>query len=361
MPFYSGGLWQVLQSYRYAYPTARVKALKGLLLSEDKFHSMTASADLKEALRVLGDTVYWPLLSGKGDIDSIEFLIKRHAVDTFFRVGDFLPGSAKTIFREYLRSYESENVKAVIVGIQGKVAPKNILKTIFPLYIDISGEAFERMASSKSVADVVSMLEGTLYHEPLGNAYKDYEESGLFLKLEVALDKFIYERLSSSLSVLTGPDIDFFKKMLGMEVDIKNLKSMIRLLKGRTKPHDILSYLIPRGHELDLQYLEELSEAHDYDDLINRLEGTRYFEPLSRSKKPGDKEELGRRPVMLEKALDDLRSEIGRIMDREYPLGIGPILGYMVAKADEAAKLTLILRLKEAGFKKAEIEEVLTT
>jgi V/A-type H+-transporting ATPase subunit C len=122
------------------------------------------------------------------------------------------------------------------------------------------------------------------------------------------------------------------------------------------KGEDIYRYLIPYGYELSEDRLRELCTLEDVDRIINELDGTAYFKTLFKALA---EYERGKGLRVFEKALDWYYIRLGRSIATRQPFGLGPILGYIVAKEFEVKSLTTVLRLKIEGFKSEEIKRTL--
>lgn len=349
---------RLVENYRYAYPSARAKAMKSLLLTDEQKKKTLDAQDLGGALFLLHDTVYGPVLTGVKNILDVEIALRKDLADSLQKISDFLPGSAKSIFKLYLARVEAENIKTVLVGIKAKAAKKSIIQMIVPLYVNLDKQSYEKMASSKTVEEATAALIDTIYHEPLLRSYKDYKNSGLLTPMDVALDTMVYDNIFSRISTSNGNDVDSLKKMIGIEIDITNLKSILRLRAAHTTPEDTLKYLIPRGYRLNLEMLRELSKASDIEEIVSKLKNSYYDETLSKDNKLVETSKKEVRLNAFERSLDDFTAEVGRSFERDYPLGIGPILGFVIAKTVEVKKLVTILKLKDEGFTAGEIEEV---
>jgi V/A-type H+-transporting ATPase subunit C len=332
--------------------------MKSLLLTNEQKKKTLEAQDLPGALYILRDTVYGPVLTGAKNVLEVERALRKDLAETLQKVSHFLPGRAQSIFKLYLAKVETENIKSVLVGITAKSSKKRILQMIVPLYVNLDKGNYAKMASLKTVEEAISALSETIYHEPLMRGYKDYEKSNLLTPIDVALDTMVYDRIFGRIRTSNGSDIDSLKKMIGIEIDITNLKSILRLRGAHTKAEDTLKYLIPRGYRLNLEKLRELSLAVDVEEMILRLEKIYYKEPLSRGYKLFEASKREKLLSTLERSLDDFKVEVGRSFEGDFPLGIGPVLGYVMAKTREVQKLIAILNLKDEEFARDEIEEV---
>jgi V/A-type H+-transporting ATPase subunit C len=349
---------RIVENYRYAYPSARARAMKSLLLTDEQKKKTLEAQDLQGALYILRETLYGPVLKSAKNILAVELALRKDLAETLQKVNHFLPGRAQSIFKLYLTRFEAENIKSVLVGIKAKTSKKIILQMVVPIYVNLDKGNYENMASSKTIEEAISALSETIYHETLMRGYKDYKSSNLLTPMEVTLDSMVYERIFSRISTSTGSDVDSLKKMIGIEIDITNLKSILRLRGERTTPADTMKYLIPRGYQLNRELLGKLSRAVDVEEMLLRLEKTYYKDPLSRGYKLFEASKREKLLSTLERSLDDFIVEVGRSFEKDFPLGIGPILGYVIAKKGEVRRLITILKLKEEGFTGDEIEEV---
>jgi V/A-type H+-transporting ATPase subunit C len=359
MPLSIGGIKQFIESYRYAYPSARSRALKSFLLTEDYFNLIIEADDLRDALYVLRDTPYKAVVSGKADILSVEASLNINLTETLQKISEFLPGEAKTVFKLYLEKYEAENIKSVISGVKAKIPQKKTLGIIFPIYINLKKHHYEKMASSKTVEEAVSALNDTVYYPVLTSAVQEYERNRLFLTFDSYLDSFIYQRIFFTLSTATSANVMSLKKMIGIEIDVINILSVLRLKSSHVKPDDIVKYLIPRGYILNAKILRDLSNALDVEEVILKLQRTGYYKHLHTAHRRFEITQTEQRLQVLEKALETVLKETGKALEGDFPLGIGPVLGYVFLKTEEIKRLKALLKLKDEGFSKSEIIDVM--
>ncbi|RMF91479.1 MAG: hypothetical protein D6733_01005 [Methanobacteriota archaeon] len=355
----AAGLRQLVQSYRYAYPSARAKALKSLLLSDRQLEKVYDSEGLKGAVEALRDTVYGPFLEGKRSIFELEQGLRGHLAAELSKMAEALPGPAKTVLREYLGRFEIENLMSILAGVHGRLPKERIQQMITPLYLNLQPGFYERLASSKTVAEAVSFSEGTVYYKTVKEALDAYEKSRLLAHFQTALNRLFYERVFSAISGFSGPDMESLGRMIGVEVDLVNLKTLLRLKHDHVHPDEIMEYLIPRGYRLGPRILEDLAKAVGIEEIMAGLKGSYYHRPLSEAHRTFEKTKKDRRIIILERALDDFQAELGRGFEREYPLGIGPVLGYIIAKNREVRKVIAALKLKDEGFSKEEMGDAL--
>ena len=144
---------------------------------------------------------------------------------------------------------------------------------------------------------------------------------------------------------------------VGTQVDVANLKLIIRAKEDGLDYDAISPYILEEGYQLREWKLKDLMESPDVTNVISGLEGTKYAEALTDALPVYN--ETGSVAVF-EKALDVYSSEYSKSLASKKPLGIGPIIGYLSQKENEIKNLKIIARAKrEADFPNSKIMEML--
>jgi V/A-type H+-transporting ATPase subunit C len=346
----------VLDYAPYAYPNAKIRAMQSALLSREKFEELAEAEGLFGVVSQLEKESYGGLITREmaeeGKIMEIEEALEQNLVETYVKIDELLPGDAKKIYRVYMKRFEGENIKRVLRGIYAGLSREEMLLTIVSLYRDKLGEAL----TAVTVEEAVARLDKTEYGAVLREALPEYSTTRSLLPLEAALDRYIYEQIRRSIASHPGGDIETIKKLVGTEIDIRNLNLILRAASTGVTGEEVYRYLVPYGYELSEDKLRELCTIDDVERIINELDGTSYFKPLFKALGEYDKEKALR---VFEKALDEYYIHLSSTIATRQPFGLGPILGYIVAKEYEVKNLTALLRLKIEGFKPEEIKKAL--
>ena len=127
-----------------------------------------------------------------------------------------------------------------------------------------------------------------------------------------------------------------------MEVDVKNLINLFRLKKaGVVQLDEIMPLMIEGGLELKPEKLAPLP----YDEFVNELQRTQYWDVISGVTGP-DMTSL----TTLESRLTRYYLESSTILSHVSPISVAPILDYIIHKNNEATNLRIIFRGKETGL-----------
>ncbi|MFQ5975093.1 MAG: ATP synthase A1 subunit C [Candidatus Hydrothermarchaeales archaeon] len=350
-------LGETILNYKYSYPVARARGMRRHLLTDKQLATIIDSRDLEGSLDILNSTAYGSILAEtptKGFAE-MEQALNKNLIGTLLKIHRFLPNKVNEIFYWYLVKYEAANLKTILRGVFAKVPKDEIINNLLPMSLNIKKSVYEDLAGMSNIEEIVSSLDSTIFGPALTKTLPEYEKSGLLLQLETALDRFAYENLWKKASNFKGTDVEFLKKAIGIEIDILNLKILIRSKVEDIKPEEVSKYLIPNAFELKIKKLASLSKLEEVDAIVNALENTIYYKPLEdgieKYKKTGELSPF-------ERALDSYYSSLAFKLQQDQPQGMGPIWRYIMDKTTEIRNLILILKLKEEDFTPEEIKSL---
>lgn len=121
------------------------------------------------------------------------------------------------------------NIKSLLTAKEVGLTEEETEDLLIPrgvLYEDLRS-----LIDADGVTDVVTSLDGTEYAAVLEDALPKYENSGMVLALESALDKYYLESLLRSSNVPADENKQILFSYVGTQVDIANLKLIIRAKK----------------------------------------------------------------------------------------------------------------------------------
>ena len=350
-------LGETLLNYRYSYSVARTRGMRRNLLTKKQLASVIDSRDLEGGLDILNSTAYGQVLadiSTKGFVE-MEQALNKDLIMALQKVHKFLPQKVNEIFYWYLVKYEAENLRTILRGVFAQLPKNEILKILLPINLNIKESAYEDLAGTSNIEEFVTQLEPTIFGSALTKSMPEYEKTGILLPIETALDRFVYENLLKKASEFNGIDVEFLKKVIGIEIDILNLKVLIRSKAESLTPEEISNFILPNGFILRKKRLVSLSKLEDVDAIVNDLEKSVYSKPLEEGiekfKRTG---ELG----AVERSLDLYYSNLAFKLQIDQPQGMGPIWRYIIDKTTEIRNLILILKLKMESFTPEEIKSL---
>ena len=247
------------------------------------------------------------------------------------------------------------NIKSLLTAKEVGLNAEETRELLIPcgsLYDELNS-----LVDADNVTDIVTSLDNTEYSTVLEDALPEYEEKNMILPLEAALDKYYLGNLLRSSDVPADENRQILYSYVGTQVDVDNLKLILRAKQDGLSYDDISSYILVDGYQLREWKLKDLMDSPDVTNVISGLEGTKYSEALTEVVPKYN--ETGS-VVVFEKALDVYANEYAKSLSSKKPLGIGPIIGYLSQKEAEIKNLKIIARAKrEVDFPNSKIMEML--
>lgn len=342
----------ILDIYPYLNPSSRVRARKGRLFDEKQMSEIVESNNVEEVENYLkGVPEYADVL----DDYPLDKALDVQRANTYDFIARLAPKEVKDPFVVMSKKTDINNIKSLItakeVGLNAEET-KELLIPCGSLYDDLSS-----LVDTDSVTDIVTSLDGTEYATALEDALPQYEEKKMTLPLESALDKYYLGKLLHSSDVPADENRQIVYSYVGTQVDVDNLKLILRAKEDGLTYDDISEYILADGYQLREWKLKDLMDSPDVTNVVSGLEGTKYSEALTDVVPQYN--ETGSVAVF-ERALDVYVAEHAKSLASKKPLGVGPIIGYLSQKEAEIKNLKIIARAKrEADFPNSKIMEML--
>jgi len=342
----------LLEIYPYLLTNAKVRARKGRLFDEKQLSEIVEADDVEEISNYLRG---FPDYSEHLDEHSVEKSLDIHLAKTYALLPRIVPDVIGKTFGVLAKKPDIVNIKTLITAKEANLSEDKILSFLVP-----EGKIYplcEQLAKVNAVEDVVSGLDGTEYGPVLENSLTQYEEKGMTLPLEFALDKYYFESLLLASNVPSDENTTIMHSYIGSQIDIANLKLVIRAIDDGLDYEAISPYLIKNGYEIKEWKLKDLMESEDVSTVVNGLEGTDYYSALNETL-PAYNE--SKSVSVFENALDDYFMTYSNDLALKKPLGVGPIIGFLNEKEKEIKNLKIIVRAKrESDFPMSKIKEML--
>ncbi|WP_435067400.1 V-type ATP synthase subunit C [Haloplanus sp. C73] len=335
------------------YVTARVRSRRSALFSDDDYRKLVRMGP-SEIARFMEESEYEREINALGarysGVDLIEFALNRNLAKHFNDLLRWADGRLYDLIARYLRKFDAWNVKTVMRGIYAD-ADRDDVETDLIRAGELSERRIERLLDAGSMEEVVDLLEGTMFAEPLRDAFDDYEEGGVLVPLENAVDRVFYEQLLSGLAVDESTEV--YREFLEAEIDFRNARNALRLARSGADI-DPSEYYIEGGSLFSASDLSTL--ASNIDELVSAIRESAYGDDLSEAL---DEFEQADSLISFERALDAALLEYSEQLGFVHPLSVSPVISYILAKEREVDNIRAIARGREAGLSEDEIEEEL--
>jgi len=341
----------------YAYACARVKARKKFLLSRDVYTRLLVM-DVHEIGRFLGETQYRDEMthyaSRYSGADLVEVAVTRNLAETYSDILSFTTGRLRGMVGNYLRRWDTFNVKTVLRGKVSGAEMGEVADTLVPAGA-FSETYLKNLIAMESTRAVVEELAKNPTLRITPEVEREVVEAGKLASFEDHLDMMLYRDL---LDVIEPTDnaSSLLRDFIRREIDVTNLKVLLKL-KAEGLPEDkVQKYLIPGGMEFKIDRLRALAQSGGVDQILEELEKSSMYEVIKPSiDQFKEDRKLSGLTIALDKALIRTAEKFGRF----YPLSVLPIIDYMIRKKTEVDNIRIIARGKERGLSNDVIEDLL--
>ena len=338
-----------LREYPYTY--ARISVMKARLIRRDGYNKLM-KMKVNEIAKFLQDTEYRKEIDELGSkfsgVALIEHALNANIIRTFLKLKRISEDeSLSELIDTYVMRKDIWNIKTILRGKHSKQKDDDIRNLMMPLG-NLKESFLNELISKGSVEEMISLLD-FIDFENLKGAVKSYKEKKNLFELENALDHDYYSFLLA-FSKRMPKQGEFFRNLIENEIDVLNIKILMRLKKEKVDKKDIQRYLFYPGAKLSEGQLNRLVEIEDTGKMIKFLQNAGYSALAKEMDKK--KESIVAIELMLNKYLLDKVV----LLLHQHPLSVDVIMGYLFAKEIEVKNLKTIIKGKQLGMKEEFIE-----
>jgi V/A-type H+-transporting ATPase subunit C len=342
-------------SSNYEYVIARVRSRRASLFDADDYRKLVRMGT-GEIARFMEEHEYEREMNALGSrydgVDLIEYALNQNLAKHFDDLLDWSEGKLYDYIARYLRKFDAWNVKTVLRGLYADASRQAVEDDLIEAG-EFSEAFLDRLVEAESIEAVVDVLSGTLFGDGLEAAYEDYEEQGVLVPLENAVDRAFYETLLSGLPSEPEYATELYVEFLRAEVDFRNVRNALRIARSGADI-DPTEYFIEGGRLFKRGEINQLVTSMD--ELVARIRSSPYGSDLDEAL---DELEQADSLIGFEHALDAALLEYSDKLSNRYPLSVCPVLAYILAKEREVDNIRAIARAREAGLDEDEIEQEL--
>jgi len=311
----------------YAHINAKVRAMKSLLLEQRDFDALAASESLSAFADLLAERLHIPpsAVPEQTSPSDIETAITQRRIETVKSVLKQAKGIVREVITRFLEKDECENIKSVMRQWH---AGKQQIKPLYPFPIVYEYEA-EAAAGAKTILDAAAVFQQTPFFKALTSSAPHFEKKGNLFPVELALDRTMYQRLFDIARQLPKNDRRILQKIIGVEVDLRNVLWLKRLNSFyELTPDKGVDFCLPGGYCLKR---EDLLNVTKNDDALGILANRQIV-----SKEFTEKDITS---YDLEAVLHDILEEFALSGFKSFPFSIGAVAGYIMLLKIEETRL----------------------
>ncbi len=337
---------------RYAYVNAIVGGMKSFLLEEQQYKVLIESTTLDDAFNFLKTSTHYGKKLGKvagASIYEIELILFENLTEEYGKIIRALHKNARKFAEKYAEKCVINTVKSLIIS---KISGEKSDLLLIP-YGNLSRETIEKLIELESVEEMIENLKFVGFYHILKENIAKTRES--FYLLSAALDRYYYTNLYKTMQDLTKEDRSIIERLIGGEVDIKNLLLILRL-RGSAE-EEVWKLLIPQKYKLKDNELRIFFNTVKPEEIISQMPPNPYSEFIIR----------GIKRYKETNSFLSLEKELRKYLITSYKkcfygerFNIGVPLAYLTLKENEIKNIIAILRGKEANLPPSEITKYLT-
>jgi V/A-type H+-transporting ATPase subunit C len=254
-----------------------------------------------------------------------------------------------------LGRWDVQNIKTILRGKNIHIPSAEILECLIPAG-ELDDTTLIELIKQPDVKSIIDLLAtwGISYAKPLTRNFKEYSEKRDLAVLEYAIDRFYFD---NALTMLKEESYNnrLLRDMIMTEIDVTNIKNVLRMIRDKIDIGEAQSYLIEGGITLDTSKLLTMVKTGTLDGAIKHLEST----PYSFLSKIPEEEKRLEKISAFEKELDKFLIKRGISRYLGDPLTIAVPIGYIWQKYNEITNIRIIARCKTADIPEKELRKEL--
>lgn len=330
----------------YAYTVSRVKAKKALLLKEEDYNKMLQMS-VPEISRYISESGYQKEmtdLAGRIEgIDLVEHATYVNMAKVFSSILGASQGELNTMVEAYLEKWDAWNLKVILRGKSYGLDADGIREDLVPAG-SLRSESLEKLLALDNVDDIIAnycKMVHVIIPQDVLTSFKASENLG---EIEDYLDKNYYVKLLKSIDPSSRPT-RMFQDYVRMEIDIRNLETILKLKAEGIYGETVMKYIIPGGKQIDNRLAIQLANAETVSAAVSDLSQLDFYETI---KDLVEKDAVSIRDIVTEMKKYEIAA--AKKFSHMYPLSVVPVLDYMIHKEIEVGNIRTISRGIESGL-----------
>lgn len=340
-----------LEKYPYTY--LRTKFMKNALFSKTDYDKILKMKH-GEIGKYLQDFEYRKevdelAMSYKG-AELIERALQMNLANKFTKLIKISPSELGLLIKIYLKRYDIYNIKTILRSKFSNLSLEETNRSMSPVSTEKKA-LFEKLISQKNVEDAIAAID-FIEEKDLRQALENFKASKSLVSIENALDKHYFNYVISQLRCLSTEG-RLYRKFLMNEIDVLNIKSILRMKKENLPEQQIKEMIFSFGN-LKKPLIDSLIKLN-FNGILKQLESTAFGDALKKYAKEPDRINF----TELEISLDRLLLEQSKKLARQHPMSVDVILGYLFLKDIEVKNIARIIKAKQLGLSEEFIEKVI--
>lgn len=308
---------------QFTQALSRIWVLETRLLDKAKVERMLEASSADEVLKILSDTEYGNIMGNIKRANDYEEILSTELKRIYNLVYELCP--VNEIVDLMSIKYRYHNLKVLLKG-------KFLGKDFSNMLIDLGKDDLNDL-KRKIDSDNYNDLKGNV-HKAVEEAIEDFEINKDPQKIDIIVDRFMYEEL---VNIKKSLDYKFTDKIVNAMIDSTNIKTLLRI-KKQGKGREFASEVIVNGGSIDKSTLVSIINETP-ESIISKLSFSVYSDMI----KDGIEGYISTNSANLLEKLSD--NYIMDLMKGAKLVTFGPerILSYIYAKETEIKIIRIIM------------------
>ena len=332
---------------QYAYINARVRVMLSKLLDSDQWQSLYESPNLSSLITRLDSDPYAGWFKGLSDKEIAQSLEKKVSVElvaTEKKVSSYLEGVPADLMGMMSEQYDIEQMKK---GLRcwSQRKPFNIPEEdLVTGRNNIDWNIFND--SKQHIDKIISSLNSTPFSKALADGKEMYLKTKSVFFLESALERNHFAGILEKIKSLGSNDRKCVSKLIGMQIDILNIKNLIRSRLYFKLPPALIKHVVyPGGKHIKENICFECYLAKSDHDFIKGLA----VKPFDRLNNLISEQELKDASSLLMGVLSNIFYKEIKNTLRGFPFSLGIPMAYILLYRWELKQIQALFWSKYLG------------
>jgi V/A-type H+-transporting ATPase subunit C len=283
----------------------------------------------------------------------LEKILLEELTKSYMKILKWLPTQAMRVIALHMMKYEAENIKALLRLKTLNAEAERLKQHITPIPLGLKVEEYVKVyEESKDIEEAVEKLMELGLPIPLNEAIEG--ELKDIKIIEARIDRMIYRELINEASKLDGKSSKSIKGLLGLEIDLTNVKNVLRAKKIGIDWSELEEYIIAPTYKVKLKKLKSSFEKENYNEALKEAFSENYPNLINAGLEALEKGGL----EALEKLFSrEIFRNYKRVWVSEFRYDISPVLAYLTRKMIEMKNLKVIAYGKSFELPKERVME----
>lgn len=349
---------------KYAFINAKLRARISKIVPDELFSQLAKAPSLDAALVLLRETPYGDLertYAATGDLKQAERELLKNEIELYRNVRQLVHADCVELVTALLVQFEIDNLKNAIRVFFDRTVRRRPADAgeHYILYERIVHDIpVDLVVNASSFDEIAGVCEGTPYGTIIRKYGLTVESEGSLFRLELAFDHHYYQSLLSAIEKLARPDRAIALRLAGVEIDLQNIRWIIRFRQFYDLSLEaVMAAIVPGGFNLRGDLIEQMYRAQNVTTMLRGFVRSRY--PALSMLLAAETTDTTSRLLLVRRVMEEImKHEVQRILTG-YPFTVGIILAYFLVKKRELNTLRTVLNAKQYGIAQERIEGLL--